>query len=262
MNIHEYLSFNKPALSAAITDRIRDYCAKWIELLNENVLEELKIELVADGKPVNGISEMQKALQNLTSADAFSIDVLAGCLNDEDTGDLYHFLDEIKETEDITYKVMTFSEKYAEFKCCYIADGESGSLLDRAVENAALEEQMDWYSWDCSLWTEFDFDGQKAMIDRLHGLVRKYLPAEQIAVAEAEWTGENAEPGALIPDLQWVVSDLKEVAAFLNEVNGVLFAIDGNYEIKADGLWFDLEHFAAAQWQIEDKQVKLVSAKL
>lgn len=262
MNTHEYLSFNKPASSEAITDRIRDYYGKWIELLNENVLEELKIELAVDGKPVNGISEMQKALQTLTGADTFSIDVLAGGLNDEDTENLYHFLDEIKETEDITCKVMTFSEKYAEFKCCYIADGESGSLLDKAVENAVLEEQMDWYSWGCSFWTEFDFDEQKNVIDKLHELVRKYLPAEQIPVAEAEWTGENADPGALIPDLQWVVSDLKEVAAFLDEVNDALQVLNGNYEIKADGLWFDLEHFAAAQWQVEDKQVKLVSAKL
>lgn len=183
-------------------------------------------------------------------------------LDDEDTGNLYDFLDEIKSSEAVTYKFMSFSEKYAEFKGSYIADGEAGSFLNKAAEKSLLEAQMNWYSWGCNLWTDFDFDKQKNVIDKLHEIVRKYLPKDQIALAEEDWTGVNDDPGALVPDLQWIVSDLKNVAGFSDEVNTALEVLDGDYQINAEGLWFDLEQFAVAWWQVVDKKLQLVSVKL
>ena len=184
MNTHEYLSFNKPISNAEIADRICTYYAKWLESLSENDFEELKIELVVDGASISSISEMEKALQNLGGAESFSIDVLAMSLDDEDAGNLYDFLDEIKSSEAVTYKFMSFSEKYAEFKGWYIADGEAGSFLNKSAEKSLLEAQMNWYSWGCSLWADFDFDKQKNVIDKLHEIVRKYLPKDQIAFAD------------------------------------------------------------------------------
>ena len=261
MNTHEYLSFNKPISSAQVADRIRTYYAGWIARLNESTIGELKLKMTVNGESIDGISKVQGVLSKLAEAESFTIDMLATGLNDEDTENLYVFLDEFKSIEDITYKIMTFSEKYAKFKSRYIADGESGSLFNKAVENAALEDKLDWYCWSCNLWTEFDFEEEKAAIDKLYEIARKYLPQNLIADAEAEWTGENADPGALIPDLQWIVSDLKEVAGFSDEVNAVLKTLDGNYQIEADGLWFDLEQFAAAKWQVADNKLKLVSVK-
>ncbi len=261
MNTHEYLSFNKPISSVQVADRICTYYAGWIAHLNESTIGELKLKMTVNGESIDGISKVQGALSKLAEAESFTIDVLATGLNDEDTENLYHFLDEIKSTEDITYKVMTLSEKYAEFKSNYIADGESGQLFDQAVENAVLEDKLDWYCWSCNLWTKFDFEGEKAAIDKLHEIAGKYLPKDQIVLAEEEWNGENADPGALIPDLQWMVSNLKEVAGFSDEVNAVLETLDGNYQIEADGLWFDLEQFAAAKWQVADKKLNLVSVK-
>lgn len=258
MDMHEYLSYSKKASSGEIVKKIQAYYGAWADSLYENgAFAEVKI----DGKSAcstEGKQGFLDALKALSEAQSFSIEVSGRGLSEEEAGVLYPFLDELKEEEEITYKFMAFSSKYAEFKCGYIENGMSGSLLDNASSSIAQEEGMLWYSWGCDLNVDFDLDAYENVAERLHAAVRKHVPKDQIGSAEAEWNGENGEPGHLLPDIQWVVSDLKEINAFLDEINAVLSDLDGNYEIKADGLWFDLDHFAAAKWIVSDKKVKLV----
>lgn len=265
MEMHEYLSVNKPLSNETVIERIRSYYLTLMEELcdGESLNREFDVKLSVDGKlfsVVNNIAEIQRGLNALSGKEAFFIDVrtigfdMAG-----DNCEMYCFLDGIKETEDITYKYMSFDEKYEEFYGRYIADGQSGNLLDRATGKDVLEKKLNWYSWSCNLYVELDFDVQKSITDALHELVRKYIPVGEIQCAEAEWTGPTADQGALLPDLQWIVDDLSEIMAFIDELNHTLSAFDGNYEIEANGLWFDFDSFAVAGWMVENKKLKMVS---
>lgn len=272
MNMHEFLSFNKSTSGKEVVERIQTHYGAWLEQLHQQVCQEscafgktLSVEIFVDGQPVSAgydAKGIRETLRMLTEARSFSIDVSGEELDEaEEVGVLYAFLDEIKEKEDITYKFASFSSKFTEFKSGYIANGKSGNLLDEAEEKCVQGEELLWYSWSCDLSVEFDLEKYGDVADRLHDAVRRHLPADQVRVAEAVWSGEVAEQGYLLPDVQWVTSDLKEIAVFLNEINDILISLDGNYEIKADGLWFDLAHFAAAEWIVSDKVVKLVSAR-
>ena len=80
MEMHEYLSVNKPLSNETVIERIRSYYLTLMEELcdGESLNREFDVKLSVDGKlfsVVNNIAEIQRGMNALSGKEAFFIDV-------------------------------------------------------------------------------------------------------------------------------------------------------------------------------------------
>lgn len=157
-----------------------------------------------------------------------------------------------------TYKLVRFNSSENESNCCLI-EGGIITDIDRRISTGILDNDYgeNWWNEDMELYIDADIDKRSAIFEELHGIVRKYIPADQIKYCENAWT--NGEPNNLLDGIQWNTRQLREVQNFFDELNKLLLPIKDEIECSCVGSWIIPKcAFANATWDWTDDGFRIV----
>lgn len=282
MDIHEYIAYNNVQHNPKTAEALQEYYAHKIKWLcdwycteSSLLTNSLSIELKVNGEEVYNTFDLDAlfaAAESLNKTRFFSIDIQgSGIPVYEDLAypkgkqskiqDIKLFIDEIKETENITYKFMSYYTDSDELDCFFIENGSNKELEEIDAEDTVLNDNLLWYSWSCGLRLDCNFKSSSEELQKLRDIVRKYLPENEFKDNEQQWLNELVEPGCLLFDTQWVTEKLNPIKAFSDEINEVLESLKNDYTLHADGTWFDIKNFAVAKWDVLDNMVCLVGVR-
>ena len=132
-----------------------------------------------------------------------------------------------------------------------LSEGCSADIVDKNYG-------QDWWCWSVDLIVDCDEEKHSGVFPLLHDAVRKHVPEDQLEYCERNWEGEFAEPELLLDSVQWCPRTLREVQAFLDDINEIVLPIEEECEITFEGEWFITEDpFAVATcvWTSEGSKI-------
>ena len=155
--------------------------------------------------------------------------------------------------------------------CALLADsGEYGFYkwaqgapadLDEAMTEAIVDEPGHWETDLLDLSVEADFDACPELAERLHALVAKYLPPEELEFCAENWEPDapDYDPGFLLNSVAWPAEDLHAVAAFFTELEELLRPLgeEADWSLSGD-CWVDMERFGVATVDLSGERVRLI----
>ena len=132
------------------------------------------------------------------------------------------------------------------------------SLCDEQIVQKTFDEE--WWSWDLNLYADFDFDKYPHQLNKLHEIVRKYVPQNEIQYCENAW--DDGDNHILCNSIQWNCPCLREVQDFLDKINEVILPIKDEADLVCDGLWQIQNCFAFATWNWTEDGFKVTGTEL
>lgn len=156
-----------------------------------------------------------------------------------------------------TYKLAVFYPDSGECKYEKIINGREIDVLATATPDV-LEKEFDgeWWSWNLTLWAEFDYKKHKDVLNRLRDIVRKRLPETELPFCEDVWKDDDCI--TLCSGIQWICKSLREVQEFLDELNKELLPIRDEVDAGGEGTWEIRKEFAVATWDWTDEGFKII----
>ena len=224
--------------------------------------------------------EMVNGIEALDSAKSFSIDIHADgnllgfylLVYDRNTNEslrtinedspwmghgMSEYLESIRRRENFTYKGMLVYNTYNyDSEVYYIKDGKSYDLETLCSPHIISEKKVPmWTGSSIILVVDFDFDDYPDLLERLHKVVKSYVPSSQLPYIEDVW--EEEEHGVLLNGTDWDSTDLQEIQDFLNAVNTILEPIAETCEYTIEHCWYNLDEFAVAYIQLIEGRLTL-----
>ena len=162
-----------------------------------------------------------------------------------------------KRRNTFTYKLAVFYPDSGQFKHEKILNGRELDVIGMGTPNIIEKEfREDWWSWSLSLWADFDFVKYHAELCALQEIVRRMDPESELPYCESVW--EDEDYSILCSGIQWICHSLKEVQAFLDEINKVLLPIKDEIDAGGEGIWEVRNEFAVATWDWTDEGFKVI----
>lgn len=294
--MHEYLEFKSAPKQTELIEFIQEYLATLFRLSFERSAE--KIEELGLRCPVtlnayieiDGVkyasSDAQAFITAITDklpkAKAFAIDcfcdgVLREYFNDEldESGDgrlnmirkdavwsgagMLDKMEYYKRRERFSYKLAIFYPDSGEYKYEKILNGRAIDIeTSMTPDFPRTINDKEWFVESLDLITNFDFDEYPAILQKLHDIVRKYVPESQLAFCEDGW--EDGEPGILLNCICWNTYDFQDIKQFLDEINKVLAPIADMVDADSYGFWEIPSEFALAKCIWNGSGFELVGA--
>lgn len=108
-------------------------------------------------------------------------------------------------------------------------------IMDMSLLNS--KESIDWYTTGIDLFIEFDYKKHPNIVEELHSIVRKNLPAEELVYCERVWE-EDGELGYLLCDNQ-IDLEIPKIQVMLDEINVAISTIKDSIDVRISGHWKD-----------------------
>lgn len=162
-----------------------------------------------------------------------------------------------KRRNTFTYKLAIFYPDSGEFKHEKILNGRELDVMASGTPDI-IEREFDeeWWSWSLSLWADFDYEKHHDALTKLRNLVRRMIPKSELPYCEESWDEEDS--CMLCNGIQWNCISLKEVQAFLDELNKVLLPIKDELSAGGEGTWEVRGKFAVATWDWTAEGFKVI----
>ena len=298
VEMHEYLDFKAKPNQRDIIDFLQEYLKSLVRFSIKRAPEKaIQLELdypvtlnatltIGQEKYTSENTERFIAALNnaLPGADKFTIDVtcsgvLREFFNDEldENGvgrvnmirkdapwtgaGMLDTLLQYKRRNAFEYKAFVFYPDSGNFLHEAIMGGKEidiQSLCDEQIVQKTFDEE--WWSWDLNLYADFDFDKYPHQLNKLHEIVRKYVPQNEIQYCENAW--DDGDNHILCNSIQWNCPCLREVQDFLDKINEVILPIKDEADLVCDGLWQIQNCFAFATWNWTEDGFKVTGTEL
>lgn len=297
VDMREYLEFKYRMRQPELIDYIQNYIHSLMLLSVERAPEkaeelDLAHPVVLDAKlKINGMTyesadteRFLSALNELLpTADGFVLDIhLEGVLreyyNDDPSIENARFnmirkdavwtgagmldiLSMYKRRNAFTYKLIVFYPDSGESIYEKIQNGKEIDVPS-TFNTSIIEKEFanNWWTWELSLWTEFDYEAYPELLKELQDIVRRSIPESELKYCENAWA--EGDVHLLCNGIQWNCRSLKEVQSFLDQLNRVLLPIRDELDAGADGTWENREEFAVASWDWTDEGFKVMGTIL
>lgn len=159
---------------------------------------------------------------------------------------LHPYLDTLKDVVNFEYKKIEFMHNHGEFSYCKIKDGKDVDI-DRLANKEfplAVKDTSSWYSEGLGLAYGVDSITEE-QAEKVHEIVKKYLPEDQIVDCEDYWEDDNS---IILGCVQWETDSFVKVSEFLEELNAVVEIPEDKirqYPLTATtfNAWFDMKNF-------------------
>lgn len=159
---------------------------------------------------------------------------------------LHPYLDTLKDVVNFEYKKIEFMHNHGEFSYCKIKDGKDVDI-DRLANKEfplAVKDTSSWYSEGLGLAYGVDSITEE-QAEKVHEIVKKYLPEDQIVDCEDYWVDDNS---IILGCVQWETDSFVKVSEFLEELNAVVEIPEDKirqYPLTATtfNAWFDMKNF-------------------
>lgn len=269
---HERLTFTNP-VPTETAHNIQSYCNELVTRINNHEKDEdirADAYLIVDGvrTDITEAVAFIAAAEKIHDAQSFEFDVylnahynssvLIADTEDNENGNgtdkfitwfdcgLHPYLDTVKDTVNFEYKKIAFHPNSGEFSYCKIKDGEYVDIDSLANKEFPLtvKDTSPWYSYSLSLVYDTDSITDE-QAEKIHEIVNKYLPDDQIGFCEECWDDDNS---VILCDVQWIPESFAKVSEFLEELNAVVEIPEGKirqYSLTAtaQNAWFDIKNF-------------------
>ena len=267
--LHERLTFTKSAPEELIKN-IQSYCNELVfRLNNQSDEEQIKVKAYFD---INGIrSDINDAdtfietSKNLNNVDSFEFDVelyadyiSAVCNANEKDDDeneirtwlstgLYPCINSLDNVTGFEYKRIEPCHNSGIMEFVKIVDGKNIDI------DALANEKFPLTIKDTTLWNSvllnmgyYRDDISDEQAEKIHNIVRKYIPEEEIKYCESDWEDCN---DVILSGVQWIPENFKEISDFLNELNDVVVLPEEDRnkykpEHEEANTWYDIKNFA------------------
>lgn len=266
---HERLIFTERVPTETMLN-IQSYCDELVTRLNnpaEN--EDIKADayLIVDGvrADITDADAFLSLAEKLWDAESCEFDVYLDSYyqcgqynanpeyNDETVvyeswfnSGLHPYLDTLKDVVNFEYKKIEFMHNHGEFSYCKIKDGKDVDI-DRLANKEfplAVKDTSSWYSEGLGLAYGVDSITEE-QAEKVHEIVKKYLPEDQIVDCEDYWEDDNS---IILGCVQWETDSFVKVSEFLEELNAVVEIPEDKirqYPLTATtfNAWFDMKNF-------------------
>lgn len=266
---HERLIFTERVPTETMLN-IQSYCDELVTRLNnpaEN--EDIKADayLIVDGvrADITDADAFLSLAEKLWDAESCEFDVYldsyyqCGQYNanpeyDDETvvyeswfnSGLHPYLDTLKDVVNFEYKKIEFMHNHGEFSYCKIKDGKDIDIDSLANKDfpLAVKDTSSWYSEGLGLAYGVDSITEE-QAEKVHKIVKKYLPDDQIVDCEDYWDDDNS---IILGCVQWETESFAKVSEFLEELNAVVEIPEDKirqYPLTATtfNAWFDMKNF-------------------
>ena len=159
-------------------------------------------------------------------------------------------MESFKRRESFIYKLAIFYPDSGEFEYKKIANGKDIDIRKDLSAEILSAKITNWYNWDFSLFTKFDYQKYHEILNALRHYVKETLPADEFVYTESEWESVpkyyNADEDSfpLVFNAQWCVENLQEIEKFLVGINEILTPISDIVELESYGHWENKSVFA------------------
>lgn len=292
VEMHEYLEFKSFPKHKTLIEYIQNYLGTLLRLSIERSPEKtvraddvvaLDAKLMIDGKSY--LSSDTKAFEvALTEKLPKATTVIVDCIcngnlreyfNDEsnENGDgrvnmilkesvwtgsgMLDMLQSYKRRNSFIYKLSIFYPNSGESYYGKILNGREIDVIASGTPDI-IEKESDeeWWSWDLHLWADFDYEKHPDVLSRLKTIIRRMLPETEVPYCEELW--EEGNSCALCCGIQWNCKSLKDVQAFLDEINKELLPIRDEVDAGGSGTWEIRKEFAVATWTWTEAGFKIL----
>lgn len=297
VEMHEYLAFKFRPKQTALLEYIQKYILTLARLSVERSperAEELKLSdpvtldaeiTIGDSvyKPADIDAFCRAVIEELPKANGFSVDltcngVLREFFCDEDAEDgsgrinlirkdsvwtgvgMLDTLEMYKRRNAFEYKLSVFYPDRGEYKCEKILDGKEIDVLStgsEAIIDLTVDEE--WWSWNLSLYADFDAEKYHDELLKLQDIVRTSIPGSEIPYCEEAWA--DGDSHILCNGIQWNCRSLREVQDFLDKINAVLLPLKDEVTADCDGTWEVRGRFAVATWKWTEDGFKILGTE-
>lgn len=156
-----------------------------------------------------------------------------------------------------TYKLAIFYPDSGESKYEKILNGREINVIASGTPDIIERKfEEEWWSWNLSLWVDFDYEKHYDVLTKLRDLVRKRIPKAELLYCEESW--EEEDSCMLCNGIQWNCESLKEVQTFLDELNKELLPIKDEVDAGGEGTWEVRKDFAVATWDWTEHGFKVI----